>query len=78
MARNLCRPAGRREPTLGVVPSRPESLWRPPAPTGGGRTVTRTTKTPEVEVTEKARAALAEALRQGDGARYVRIRVGRG
>lgn len=36
------------------------------------------TKTPELEVTEKARAALAEALRQGDGARYVRIRVGRG
>jgi hypothetical protein len=40
--------------------------------------VSQTTTNPEIEVTEKARAALAEALRQGGGARYVRIRVGRG
>lgn len=40
--------------------------------------MSQTPRTPEVEVTEKARAALAEALRQGEGARYVRIRVGRG
>ena len=40
--------------------------------------MTRTTTNPDVEVTEKARSALVEALRQGGGARYVRIRVGRG
>ncbi len=40
--------------------------------------MSQTTTSPDVEVTEKARGALAEALRQGDGARYVRIRVGRG
>ncbi len=40
--------------------------------------MSQATKSPGVQVTEKARAALAEALRQGDGARYVRIRVGRG
>jgi len=40
--------------------------------------VSETTQVPDIEVTEKARAALAEALRQGAGARYVRIRVGRG
>lgn len=35
-------------------------------------------KSPCVEVSEKARVGLAEALRQNDGARYVRIRPGRG
>ncbi len=40
--------------------------------------MSETTKSPDIEVTDKARAALVEALHQGDGARYVRIRVGRG
>lgn len=37
-----------------------------------------TARTPDLEVTEKARVALSAALQDGDGARYVRIRVGRG
>ncbi len=40
--------------------------------------MSQTPSSPDVQVTDKARAALAEALRQDGDARYVRIRVGRG
>ncbi len=79
---HLRRARRRREPMPGRAAGGARTLpgaCRLP-PSGGrksGRSIVEA-RSPWVEVSEKARAGLAEALRQDDGARYVRIRPGRG